>query len=599
MKRLIFWGLAAALFMPIPAVSAQGLTLDWQIVPALSGVKRLNSAPPKDGVPGGMLQAIAAKGEIESASFVATLSTPDVRKDKDEGSRWSASASVLTSESGKIIPASAVDIRLVKVWVQAGCAWYSYFSDASGRELVPELLLKDDELVRVDPETMENYLRIRGKNGGTEYYWISNPLEINVPFNPMKEGVADADTLQSFWLEPGKYQQFWVNFEVPADTDAGLYTGAITLSSGKITRNIPVKLRVLPFALPAPKTNYDLNKTFFAGSYNATDLGKYFKESGDLEQSKRRVANEYASFRKHNLLNPLLYAWQTGIDQNIIRTQFEIYRDAGLGTEVLINAVRGIPIYTYLRSTDRKLPLSLQKLPVNWENEVQTGKALVRAVFSGNPEIFCVGWSEPGMGLLRAERLPWKYLHENGLETYTSANSKHLLHGTYNEDFGGYGGIADRHDARIWHEAGARVTAYANPHTGPENPDFVRRTHGLLMYLKDQDGSVNYEVNGSEWNEFLGASYHFRSFNWIYPGAEKPIETIQFEGFREAIDDVRYATLLKQTAAEAMKSPVIDTVYAGKNAMLWLAQIDPFECDLTAVRLEMIRRILELKSQVR
>ena len=160
---------------------------------------------------------------------------------------------------------------------------------------------------------------------------------------------------------------------------------------------------------------------------------------------------------------------------------------------------------------------------------------------------------------LRAQRVPWKYLHEQGLKIYTTGKSSHLLHGGFNEDFMNYGGSYSAAAARLWHAFGARITSYAGPHTGPENPDFVRRSHGMDLYLADQDGTNNYMVSGDQWNDF-GSQHNYRSFNMIYPASDGPVNTLEFEAFREAIDDVKYATLLKELAAEAIETT------AGRNA---------------------------------
>jgi len=200
------------------------------------------------------------------------------------------------------------------------------------------------------------------------------------------------------------------------------------------------------------------------------------------------------------------------------------------------------------------------------------------------------------MGLLRAERAPWRFLHQNGLKTYSTAHGAHLLHAGFNEDFVDYGGSFNKDDARLWHSFGSRISCYANPHTGPENPDFVRRTHGMALYLEDADGTNNYEVNGSLWNDFGGAEYNYRSFNWVYPTVDGHVETIEFEAFREAIDDVKYATLLRQLANKAIQSGNVDYMYQGKAALQWLILTDAENCDLNTLRLEMIDKIMMLRN---
>jgi hypothetical protein len=84
----------------------------------------------------------------------------------------------------------------------------------------------------------------------------------------------------------------------------------------------------------------------------------------------------------------------------------------------------------------------------------------------------------------------------------------------------------------------------------------------------------------------------------VYPGTEEPIDTIQWEGFREAIDDVRYATLLKQLANRAIESGKTENIYQGRMALQWLVLLDAKGCDLHAARLEMISYILKLENML-
>ncbi|MBP8789015.1 MAG: hypothetical protein KBH41_16400 [Azonexus sp.] len=68
------------------------------------------------------------------------------------------------NERGQALPASALDLKFVKVWYQNGNAWWSYFGD-SGVRLCPELLVNDEDLIRVDTEKKANYARLVEPDG--------------------------------------------------------------------------------------------------------------------------------------------------------------------------------------------------------------------------------------------------------------------------------------------------------------------------------------------------------------------------------------------------------------------------------------------------
>lgn len=119
-------------------------------VPAISSIKRLPDVIPPDGELSDQVKIIAAKGEFEPASFVV-FPLKDI-------SALELRVSALVGRQREI-PAAAIDAKVVKCWYQAGTAWHSYFADPTRRELVPELLLHDDSLIRVDYKTQDNYLR--------------------------------------------------------------------------------------------------------------------------------------------------------------------------------------------------------------------------------------------------------------------------------------------------------------------------------------------------------------------------------------------------------------------------------------------------------
>lgn len=584
---------AALVFCLTAGLTAQQ-KLEYSVVPAMSSVKRLADTEPIDGKRSAPLTFIAAKGEIESASFVL--------RSAETQEKVMLQATELKNAEGKTIPASAIDLKIVKIWYQPGTGWHSYFADCTGRTLVPELLLNDENLVKTDDSIKGNYLRITTPEGETKYVWISNYAAINVPLDTWKNTIADAPTLQPFRLDANAWKQIWVTVDAPVEAE-GLYQGRIdVIIDGKTETAIPVSVRVLPFELPDPKTNYDLNRDFYASSYNGTSLERFITQSGNRELAEKRVRAIYRNYKRHNLTYPLLSTLRSSAKESAVqayRRQLELYRDAGLGTKVLFNAVGRLAPIEYFLHKDRKLPLSEQTVPDDWAKDVTEGKRIMEEVFGKNTTVYCFGWDEPWMGLLRAQRKCWEFLHDHGLKTYSTGQRNHLYHNGYNEDFINYGGFFTREDVAMVHAMNTRIANYADPHTGIENPDFVRRTHGLGLYLLDFDSTMNYGVDGDNWNDFVGEEYNFRTFNWTFPGTVEPVNTLPFEAFREAIDDIRYATLLRQLANQAMASGNTQSLYAGRQALQYLAVLNAQKADLHTIRLEMIRYILNLRNHVR
>ena len=558
-------------------------------VPPMSSVKRLPNVIPVDGEVSDQLKIIAAKGEFEPASFVVT-SSKDI-------SALELKTSDLKGEKGEI-PAGAIDIKVVKCWYQGGTAWHSYFGDPTRRELIPELLLNDDSLIKVDYKTKDNYLRVDYPSGG-KYVWVSYTSQNDTGFfNHNTEPVSDSKSLMPVKLSVGENKQFWITVKVPENAAEGNYQGKINLiADGQAIGAMTLNLRVLPFTLPEPKTYYDIQKDFYASIYNHCGIAEHMKYNGkEMEQASKKLLAEYANMRDHGCLYPLLPDWDR---KNTLGTesrdafvrQLEILKKSGLKTKPVFGAVNATDYWTIFRKTAER-ENDLLKFKQCADEEF----AIVKKVL-GHNDVYSIGWDEPGMSTLVGQRDTWKYIHEKGGNIISTSKDKHLIYAGFNEDFANYGGSYSAESARKWHLIGGRVATYASPHTGPENPDLIRRTHGMNLYKADLDGTCNYmyyEGDPNIWNEFNKVQY--RSFCMVYPTKEDVIDTLAWEGFREGIDDIRYATKLWQIAAQAIETGNVDKRYAGKIALQWLANLDDKTADLNTMRLEMINHILTIQA---
>ena len=81
--------------------------------------------------------------------------------------------------------------------------------------------------------------------------------------------------------------------------------------------------------------------------------------------------------------------------------------------------------------------------------------------------------------------------------------------------------------------------AYNHPQAGKELPGTYRNEYGLSIYLDGYKGVSNYAYqHGYHWDDW--GDEVWRAHVMAYPTLDKPIPTLQWEGFREGIDDVRY-----------------------------------------------------------
>ena len=126
----------------------------------------------------------------------------------------------------------------------------------------------------------------------------------------------------------------------------------------------------------------------------------------------------------------------------------------------------------------------------------------------------------------------------------------------------------------------------------------TRRHHGLLLYKSDFDGTCNHAwfVERDSIQDFwLPYGYRDLLINQIRGGV---LDSLAWEAFREGMDDIRYGTLLRQTAARAIASGNMDAVFAAKKALLDLELADARTVDLTTLRLEIINHLLALQAML-
>ena len=134
--------------------------------------------------------------------------------------------------------------------------------------------------------------------------------------------------------------------------------------------------------------------------------------------------------------------------------------------------------------------------------------------------------------------------------------------------------------AMKWHESGHKIYSYANPQSGPENPYPYRRNYGLVLWAGGYDKAFTWAYQfavGNQWNDFdvlqrtmPKDTYLYRDGMFTYSTANGVIDTLAWEGYHEAIDDVRYIKTLEQTIdqAKTATSPLVQQAVADARSFL-------------------------------
>lgn len=536
------------------------------LVYVLSPITGSKVLPFESFVPGKIsneISLIACPGEYEPGSFVVSALS-DINSLMIEPTD-------LKSKDG-VIPIENLDIKIVKCWYQAGSAWSNVNQDKTKKELVPELLLNDDSLVKVDYQKQENYLKLALPEG-EKYIWISNPKNTEgVGRLSLEEyPVKDSPALLPVNIPAKTNQQFWVTVRVPEKAEPGIYTGKLNLkTSDKTIGELNLRLKIFPFKLSAP---YYTSSLFYRGKLDPTGKGSISSELKNEKQFRKEQENMFS----HGVTNPTVYQ---PFDEKLLGEVLRIRNEVGMDKQSLY----------YLNEDWQNME---GRIPIDMvEKTIEFVKSF------GISEIFFYGQDEAAGEGLKSQRDLWMAIRQAG--------GKILASGYRGEHFSLVGDIQDvfvcafypsREEAAKWHSAGHKIWCYANPQAGVENPEVYRRNYGLLLWKYNYDGAGTYGYHhsfGNIWNDFDDPSY--RDHNFTYPTVDGVIDTIAWEGYREGVDDVRYLTTLIQAIEKVKETGSAKAKKVAAEAEKYLETLDVESRDLDTVRVEIIGYILKLKE---
>lgn len=501
---------------------------------------------PEVGDIGRTLEASVTPGEYQASSMVLWSDKPLKNVIVEVGNLSQAGVK-------KSLPSRAVDVRWVKCWYQGG----DRDIVQSGNVLVPELLLKNPDLVTVDYKAEKNVLLPHKGAEGHSSVW-AYPGDA-VTLQPLRELAARTAT------------QVWFTINVPRGTKPGLYRGQVNIfSGGRRISQLPIQIRVLDFELDRSMIEHNW--------YAETNWG-----AGDnFGQNTLRVKAEIKNLVEHGVD-------YVGMNEQHrdLKTVVALMREGGMKTDKLY-------FQTNFGDSNFGIDMPLDKA----EKNIATWVAAARA--AGVNDIYVYLQDEARDEALRSQRPMADIIHRAGAKIWVACAQDY---------FDKAGDFIDQPIVSGWlwpeladkvHAAGGKIYSYANPQGGVERPETYRRNYGLRLWQSGYDGAFNwglYQAFGSNllerntWDEYLHSYY--RQCCMVYPTKTGVVDTIQWEGWREGMNDCRYlATLLRE---------VREAKTAGRNALAvqaaesWLAQLkaggESALNDLDSVRAEMIQHI--------
>jgi len=545
--------LAGVFFLgfPVIAVSSNPAGYSVYVVPAIT-----NEQPPS-ATNAKMISAFASPGEFESVSFI--IKAPDKKLENVK-----VNIEHLNGEKGTI-PVEAIDIRIVKYWYQAGRKIY----DVDHKILTPELLVHDDRLIRVDLEREVNYI---------------------------PSTIQDSTSLLPFDVPAKSFKHLWITVHVPKDFAPGTYTGLIKIAPANAPmRELEIRFEVFPIKLSKPILGYSI---YYRGKLPTGKNPKYEnpREIGAEWKSEKQMKAELRDMVDHGIGNPVVYQpfifnADGRYDFSQLKKVIEIRKSVGIVNKPLL--------YN-----------GMSKAGLRDSKEVKELKRMVKAILdfskeNGVPGVYIYGIDEAEGERLKAEREGFIAIHEVGGRVFVACRKGAIKLVGDLLDLAIHSGVPSISDIRKVHKFGHKIYNYANPQFGVEEPLTYRRNYGFLLWQQGLDGTCSYAYQTSHeniWNDF--DDHRYRDHVMAYPTNNGVIPTIQWEGFREGVDDIRYlSTLLNLIEAfkESGNLKIRRKLVDAKNLIeeirkLDLGKLEP--SDFQDIRRKLAIQIINLQKHI-
>ena len=542
------------------------------------------------------LKVLACRGEYEPASFVVLTKEPleSVRIEMD----------VLSGPAGTLAK-DVVDVRIAKNWSRS-CPLLP------ARSVV---LVKDDSLLMTVPNPTP------GCPGQTK---------IVVP-----HGLRDAKELLPVHIDDLK--QFWLTVHVPRDAQPGLYSASLRIiPTNAPSTELTLQLEVHPFDLLPPMTEYSIYYPVTVVPEGGEDwrTGRWINTAWI---TPKQYLLELKNMLAHGLSNPNIYEGVTRrddgtLDFSKLEEVLALREKAGMGPGLPLYAMNGV-------AEPRSRRLSEQEKK---ERVGDVRKVMAWGRKRGYPDIYWAAMDEAWGTRLSNERDSFQAIHDGGGKVFVACNysfydligdllDRPVLIANTTKRAGALAEqlsldhpnmipLADKAKrARVQaqleeqyesslsfahmrtlekrqiidgtHRRGHRIFTYMFPQAGVPMPEVHRRHYGLGLWQMGFDGCMNWayaHIKGSVTNP---GQYWSR----VIRAEEGVLDKLEWEGFREGVDDARYLNTLLDALSKASvaygRDPLVGQTWT------WLTGLDAATDDLNMIRTEMARRITALQAK--
>jgi hypothetical protein len=209
----------------------------------------------------------------------------------------------------------------------------------------------------------------------------------------------------------------------------------------------------------------------------------------------------------------------------------------------------------------------------------------------GYADTYFYGIDEAKGDILLSQRPVWQTVHDNGGKIFASGHGYELIKMVDILDTSVKAYELVPAEAAQWHSYGHEILSYQNPQVGIEDPEIYRNNYGVALWNAGYNGTMNFAYQfayGDIWNDYDRQTEHYRDHVFAYPTSNGVIDTIQWEGWREGVDDTRYVAALIKKEGNDTSAKTIVSAGLSKNE------------NMTTIRKKVIEQILPsiLPSQV-
>jgi hypothetical protein len=519
-------------------------------------------------------------GERVSTSFA-------IKQTSDLPAPLTFTKTALTNETGGIIAASQIDLRIVLPWYQCGDTnddtWSGVVCNQTvpnNANLTPEMLVKNESIITRNDAFKNQTLNVKNATHETTYA-IDN--QSTFPGHAWQQGwksdwqvhndpAADGNP-QPINLTTNENRQIWVTTKTPAGTPAGNYTGTVSIKSSGVTVSVMnATIRVLPFTLPNASVKnimiYEsaLNKT----TDTAPSLNwQYTKNATVMQQDLQNM-------KDHGALYPTVSQGDISQaeDYLTLRDNVGLPKDR-LYLYTLPSGSMSSESQSYYVGNATDAP-GLARLSANvtaWRNYAETLHGYQYTYFNGQDE--ARETQTAGMPLT-SQRTAWNTVHAGGGKMWATAyvpkGELYTLMGDILDSAGlGYE-TGNSTETALWNARGIEVSHYNYPQTGVENPETYRRNYGLKSWAYNYTAVLGagawQQSSNNPWNDF---DSNMKDEIMAYPSSDGPIDTVQWEGWSLGATDSQYADKLTQVMGT--RNTAIAIINAGYAAGLDSAAI--------------------------